>query len=73
MTKKVKEIKDIFECLGVEIEEVERTIRHYKFHVRKGTHKRFFTSAATPSDHRAMMNFRGDVKRWLKSIGEHAK
>lgn len=70
MNKFERNVHKIFENLGVEVENIEMTIRHFKIHAKKGENKHMFVKACSPSDHRADLNFKTDVKRWLRSIQE---
>lgn len=67
MNKRVREIQSTFKDLGVEIENLEKSVKHYKIYVKKGCEKKMFVAAGTPSDKRSILNFRSDIKRWLRS------
>jgi len=67
MNKRVREIKEVFSKCGADIEEIQHTFRHFKIYARRGTHKKIFIASCTPSDGRGNLNFRGDVKRWVRS------
>lgn len=68
LKKRLKETIETFESLGVIIDVMETGGKHIKFWVRKGKNKKLFISSATPTDGRGPLNFKGDVKRWLKSL-----
>jgi hypothetical protein len=67
MNKKVKEIKNVFFECGADVEKICKTIKHFKIYARKGVYKKMFIASSTPSDCRGSLNFRGDVKRWVRS------
>lgn len=68
--KIIREAVLIFERLGVTIDAIEAGGKHIKFWVSSGQSKKLFTRSNTNSDHRASLNFTGDVKRWFKQTGE---
>lgn len=68
--KIIREAVLIFEKLGVTIDAIETGGKHVKFWVSFGQNKKLFTRSNTDSDHRASLNFAGDVKRWFKQTGE---
>ena len=68
--KLIKEAVSIFEKLGVQIDAIETGGKHIKFWVSRGESKKLFTRSNTDSDHRAVLNFKGDVRRWFKQTGE---
>jgi hypothetical protein len=62
-------IKSALPDLDGDVELVSRN-KHAKLVVaHKGSIKSFFMSCS-PSDHRGMMNFISDIRRWMRSINE---
>jgi hypothetical protein len=67
---KVKARREVFDyliSLGLEVELVV-TKNHLRYYCKKGSHEKFFVKSASPSDHRAELNFQHDVRRWVKSL-----
>jgi hypothetical protein len=58
----------VFNDLGIEIVSTARTGScHYKITATYKDHRKFFIAASSVSDHRAIQNFRSEVKRWKRS------
>ena len=69
MPKRLRPLIKVFDDLGIEIVSIEATgSSHYKMTVEaKGT-RRFFIASFSSSDRRSLLNFRGDVRRWINNI-----
>ena len=65
--KSYHEVIKSLEGLGLKVELV-RSKNHLRYYCKKGEHERFFVASASPSDHRARLNFLSDVKRWVRSL-----
>lgn len=65
-TRYIRETMQTFESLGVQVDEMEFTKKHLRFFVRKGMNKTYFIRSCTPSDFRAHIKFKCQVKRWIK-------
>lgn len=44
--------------------------KHVKMTLRHGDRTRFFILPSSPSDHRFLLNYRRDVRRWVYRMGE---
>lgn len=61
--------RQIIGQLGAEVVSVEMTQKmHLKITVTYMGNTQFFIGASTPSDHRTGLNFKGNVRRWMRSI-----
>ena len=70
MTRRLKDFKEVFSELGCHLDTTEVTGNcHLKFFVTYNGNKRFFIAPVSTSDkRRCVLNFRGDVARWIKSL-----
>jgi hypothetical protein len=67
--KRAQPFLKVFDELGIEIVDTEMTGScHYKFKVTACGNCKFFIASYSSSDHRALMNFRSDVKRWKSQL-----
>lgn len=68
MNSTKRSLMRVFEDLGLEVVNTEMTgSNHYKFTtINSNGETRFFIAPNTPSDHRSMLNFRAEVKRWKR-------
>ena len=66
--KHYKDMKEMIRSLGITIESSEANGNHLKFFVNKDGHRKMFVTARTPSDSRGPLNFKGDIKKWMKGI-----
>lgn len=61
--------EQVFRDLGIEIVSTEKTRRnHYKIVADINGERKIFVASSTPSDHRSILNFTADVKRWKRSL-----
>jgi hypothetical protein len=59
----------VFDSLGIEVLDIDSTRScHYRITVEVKGERRFFIAACSASDKRALMNFRGDVRRWFSGL-----
>ena len=71
--RRLKPYIQILEGLDVRLLEVEVTgSSHYKMTVEARGRKRFFIVSYSPSDRRAVLNWKSDVRRWLSEEGNPA-
>jgi hypothetical protein len=69
MKRSLKNALGVFDDLGCEVIKHSVTGKtHYKIVVTFEGNEKFFIAPSTPSDGRALKNFRCDVKKWLRSI-----
>ena len=67
--KNVQPFIKVFDDLNIDIVDTQRTgSSHYKFRVTACGNYRFFIAPYSASDHRALLNFKADVKRWKTQI-----
>lgn len=71
-TRRVKDFKEVFTELGCHLDSTEVTgACHFKFFVTYNGNKRFFIGPMSTSDkRRGILNFRGEVVRWIRSLQE---
>lgn len=61
----------VFDDLALEVVDTEMTgSGHYRITVTCGGKNHFFIAPFSPSDRRAYLNFKSDVRRWQKSFYE---
>lgn len=67
--RRLKPYLRILECLDVQVLEIERPRSgHYRFVVTARGNRRFFIVSCTPSDTRALLNWKSDVRKWLSTL-----
>ena len=66
--RRLREIKDDLNRLGVAVTEIFQTRKHLKIYLQFKNRERMFVRSLTPSDGRANLNFLGDVKRWMRGV-----
>jgi hypothetical protein len=70
LNREIKDFKKEIEKLEVEIIDIIRTARHYKFILRHNGEERCFFKSGTPSDGRGNLNLLSDIKKWMKSCNK---
>lgn len=67
--KRLQPYLDVFDELRVNVDEISFTGGcHLKFHVSTQKARRFFIAPVSGSDNKGVLNFRQDVRRWLRSV-----
>lgn len=69
MRKRLGAFLDELHDLPVEVTEVANTGScHFKVYLTHRGRRRFFICAGSPSDYRAIRNFKGEVTRWVRQL-----
>ena len=64
MFKRMKALREVAESVGVEVVKVEKPGgAHIRVTLKKGARIRTSYAAASTSDHRALMNWKSDIRR----------
>ena len=66
--RRLREIKDDLNRLGVAVTGIFHTRKHLKIYLQFENRERMFVRSLTPSDGRTNLNFLGDVKRWMRGV-----
>jgi hypothetical protein len=67
MDKRIRDYKKCFERHGCEVVSIV-TSAHLHIVAKHGDQERRFIASISPSDGRAMRNFEGNVRRWVKEL-----
>jgi hypothetical protein len=71
MHKRLRGFFDVLRKLPVEVTEYKPTgSSHYKIRLSCMGQQKLFVAAGSPSDCRAIKNFKGDVARWVRQVKE---
>lgn len=65
---RVKEYLKAIEQAGAELVGAEETGKHYKLILSARNKTRFFIIANSPSCPRGVLNFRSEVRKWIRTI-----
>jgi hypothetical protein len=69
MRKRTQPFIQVFKDLDIDVIDVDSTGScHYRITVEAKGKRRFFIAACSASDKRTLLNFRGDVRRWLNGL-----
>jgi hypothetical protein len=61
--------REIVEDLGAKILKITITgSTHYKVEIEARGRRRVFVASSSPSDHRAILNWKCDVRRWINNL-----
>ena len=66
--KDKRDILNFMNHLGIKVDREEMGGTHWKIYVSCKTYKYMFVVSVTPSDRRGRLNFKADVRRWIKSL-----
>lgn len=71
--KKIQVIEKAISNLGVDIVNIEPTgSTHFKVYLKRRADEenRFFVFSSSPSDRRAMLNWKTNVRKWVRNVAE---
>lgn len=67
----IKPYAEHLESVGIQLEDVSTTGGvHFKLLVTFEGNRRFFIVANSSSDHRAFLNWKSDVRKWVRGLSQ---